>query len=53
MNRWSRVDWFYAVVLAATRLLKVVPNERIHKHKICGRDDDEAILYNFAERSLK
>ena len=34
----------YAVVLAATCLVKVVPQGRIHKHNIYCRDDDEAIL---------
>jgi len=40
-------------VLAATRLVKVVPHERIHKHKMYGKDDDEAILYYHLETSRK
>ena len=44
----SRVDGSYAVVPApVTRLMKVVPHERIHKHKMYGKDDDEAILYYY------
>jgi len=30
-----------------TRLMKVVPHERIHKHKRYGKDDDVAILYYY------
>jgi len=50
---WSRVDGSYAVVLAprssrpVTRLMKVVPHERIHKHKMSSKVDDEAILYYY------
>jgi len=50
---WSRVNGSYAVVLAprhrlpVTRLMKVVPHERIHKHKMYGKEDDEANLYYY------
>jgi len=27
--------------------MKVVPHERIHKHKMYGKDDDEAISYYY------
>ena len=53
MKGWNRVNGSYAIVLAprprrpVTRLMKVVPNERIHKHKMYGKDDDEAILYYY------
>jgi len=50
---WSRVDGSYAVVLAATGLVKVVQHERIQKHKMYGRDDDEAILYYHVETRRK
>jgi len=43
----------YAAVFAATRLVKVVPHERIHKHKMYGRDDEEAILYYHVETRRK
>jgi len=41
----SRLGGSYAVVHAATRLMNVVPHERIHQHKLCGSDDEETILY--------
>jgi len=54
---WSRVDGPYAVVLArdtpVTRLVKFVPHERIHKHKMNGKDDNEAILYYHVETRRK
>jgi len=50
---WNRVDGSYAVVHAATRLVKVVPHERIHKHKMYGTVDDEAILYYHGETRRK
>jgi len=47
------VDSSYAVVPAlrtrrpVTRLMKSVPYERIHKHKMYGKVDNEAILYYY------
>jgi len=49
----GREYWSYAVVLAATRLMKVVSHEGIHKHKMFGRNDDEAILYCHIETRRK
>jgi len=46
----NRVERSCAVVLAVTRLAKVVLHERVNKHKTYGREDDEAILYYHAER---
>ena len=36
-----------------THLTKVVSYEVIHKYKIYGKDDDDAILYYHAETRLK
>jgi len=43
----------YAVVLAATHLVKVAPHERTGKHKMYGRDVDEAIINYQAETRRK
>jgi len=37
----------------ASRLVKVVPHVRIHKHKMYGRDDEEAISYYHVETRRK
>jgi len=50
---WSHVDGSYVVFLPATGLLKVLPHERIHKHKLYDRDVDEAILYYHVETRRK
>jgi len=52
-KEWDRVDESYAVVLAATRLVKVVTHERSHKHKTYGRDDDDLFLYYHVETRRK
>jgi hypothetical protein len=44
----GRVNWSYAVALAATCPMKVVPHKGIHKN-FFGRNDDEAISYYHAE----
>ena len=39
--------------LPVIRLMKVVPHEGIHKHKMNGKDDNEAILYYHVETRRK